>query len=209
MPAEDPLKQRDRLQAELKSAHRAEHEAREFIRHVEAEIDRTSRARVEEYTKRARGHLDDGKPLAELEGQWEDARGALERSQQKLAAAQSAVTAVENEIASLLLEHLPLFAAEAEEATALARKALQSLAGPYAHAHASWVAAERAWLPLQRPITETLLQTEAADGLWRDRGQAGNAARVPRWVLPEPAFLNGLPPARPPGLSKIPQEAAA
>lgn len=201
----EALTRRDDLLKELASAHQAEHAARAFIRVVEDEIAQTADGRLKEYTRKARGHIIDGKVLAELEGRWDDAKSSQERALEKLDAARSAVNSVTAELAALYIEDLAAFAAEAEQATARARTALQAVEAPYRAAYEAWVVAQAAWAPLAEAITQTLLTSEQDDGIFRDRGAVAAQSRVRPWLLPPVSFVVQMTPARPAGL-RLPQE---
>lgn len=209
MAGRSVLAQHAALAQELKSAHAAENDYRSDLRRAKVAIERANAERLALYQKKARGTLEGLEDLNAAENEWHAARRDEASFEGQLEAARAAIETVQNEIQALYSVHLPTFAAEAEKRTREAGDALAALHEPYARAHHAWQQARAAWLPLQDAIYMAAATADHDDGIWRDQTKTQRSAQVPELPLPNPAFLHGIPAARPPAMEPAGQREAA
>lgn len=203
MAGRSVLAQHAALAKELANAHHAENDYRADLRRAQVAIDRANTERLALYQKKARGTLDGLDDLNAAENAWHEARRDEISFKGQLEAARAAIETVQAEIQVLYRTHLPVFAAEAEMRTQEAADALEALHEPYRVAHHAWNQARAAWLPLQEAIFTAAATADHDDGVWRDQTKTQRAAQVPDLPLPDPAFLHGIPAARPPAMEPV------
>ncbi len=200
-----PLQERDRLQAELRSAYGAADTVRARIAELEAQQREEDKFRLAAYQAKARGHAEADKQIEDAEATRIGLAEELDATNIAYEGAGRARVEVEQELARLYEDELAAFAAEANERTARAAEAFRALETPYRDLFAAWQAATAQWAPLVPAIRTTMSADEDEQGIWRDDSANARAAAPPPFPLPNPDAIFARPPvARPPALRRRP-----
>lgn len=147
----DPLQERARLEQQLRAATAAGQTVGAKLNALKEQRLEIDIERLRAYEALARGEVDARKRVDAAEKRRTTALADIERVTVELEGAKQARENVTGELARLLQDELATFADDAEEYTAGALEAFETLGEPLRKAQEAWREAQAAWQPLLPP----------------------------------------------------------